>query len=155
MSTVNSHSDELEKRRKLLSDLHGTLKVIEEERDLQTPNVVGKLEAVHFASIQVQAFTDKLKIELAKPKFQQVVRQVFQGDKDGRDWNTALADLDRAKADLFFMVMLASVSSAVYRHGLSASRRAVAAAIRTEMVVQHQYATNHPHGKFISIPNRI
>lgn len=90
-------------------------------------------------------------LEITKPKIQQVVRQVFQGGKNGRDWDTALAELDRAKADLFIVVILASVSSAMHRGGAPASRQAVAAAIQTEIVVRHQRAMTYLHGKHMAL----
>lgn len=108
----------------MLKHLEERLKGIQDNKILQTPQILQDIKAVKTAGAKIQAFNDKIAMTSDKHALKQIAHATFHGDKDGKKLSKALSDLDRAKSDLFYSTTLAAVMSELHLFAQSESRSA-------------------------------
>jgi hypothetical protein len=99
-----------------LDNLLSTLRLVKDEPNLQTPAIEEQVQRVISLGKELQRQLDAFAARVAKSKAKQYTLALLSGDRDERDLESVLTQLDRAKADLTAQIVTAHV-------GLSGSMR--------------------------------
>lgn len=113
---VHGASDRLSDYQDQLDKLLPTLELVQDEPDLQTPTIGRQIEGVISRGKALQCQLDAFTKRLAKSKAKQYTHALVNGERDERDLESAMTQLDRAKANLMLQILTVNV-------GLSGSVR--------------------------------
>ncbi|KAF2621735.1 hypothetical protein BU25DRAFT_415930 [Macroventuria anomochaeta] len=113
---VHGASDRLDGYQGQLDNLLSTLRLIQDEPDLQTPAIKKQIQVVINLGKELQCQLDAFAARLAKGRAKQYTHALVNGDRDERGLEAVMTQLDRAKADLTAQIVTAHV-------GLSGSLR--------------------------------
>jgi hypothetical protein len=109
-----------------LGNLLSTLRLVQEEPELQTPSIKEQIQVVISLGKELQRQLDAFAAQLAKSKAKQYTHALISGGRDERDLDNALTQLDRAKADLTARIVTAHVGlSGSMRTGFTAALKIV------------------------------
>ncbi|KAF3031123.1 hypothetical protein E8E11_001482 [Didymella keratinophila] len=114
---VHSAADHLDGYQDQLENLLSTLQLVQGEPELQTRPIEKQVQKIINLGRGLQRQLDAFAAQLTRSKTRQYTHAMFSGDKDERELETALTQLDRAKATLNTMIVTTHV-------GLSGSMRA-------------------------------
>lgn len=114
---VRGAINRLDERKGQLDNLLNLLRLVENEPELQTPPVKEQVQKIISLGNELQCQLDALAVQLAKSKTKQYTHAFTCGDKDERELENAMTQLDRAKADLNALILTTNV-------GLTGSIRA-------------------------------
>jgi hypothetical protein len=113
---VHGASDRLDRYQSQLDTLLSTLQLVQNEPELQTPQIEKQVQKIITLGKELQRQLDAFAVQLARSKTKQYTHAVISGDKDERNFENAFIQLDRAKADLNALIVTTHV-------GLSGSMR--------------------------------
>jgi chromosome segregation ATPase len=114
---VHGASDRLDGYQGQLDNLLNSLRLVQNEPELQTPSIEKQIQEIINIGKELQRQLDVIAAQLAKSKTKQYAHAFISSDRDEREFESALTRLDRAKADLTALVVTTHV-------GLSGSMRA-------------------------------
>lgn len=114
---MHGASDRLDGYQDQLENLLSTLQLVQGEPELQTPPIEKQVQKIIDLGRGLQRQLDIFAAQLARSKARQYTHAIFSGDKNDRELETALTQLDRAKATLSVMIVTTHI-------GLSGSVRA-------------------------------
>jgi hypothetical protein len=113
---VQGASDRLDGYQSQLDNLLSTLRLVQDERELQTPPIKKQVQVIIDVGKELQRMLDASAARATKSKTKQYTHAIISGDRDERELENAMTQLDRAKADLTAMIVTTHV-------GLSGSMR--------------------------------
>ncbi|KAH7061005.1 hypothetical protein BKA63DRAFT_573482 [Paraphoma chrysanthemicola] len=113
---VHGASARIDGYRGQLDNLLSALRLVQDEPDLQTPAIENQIQVVISLGKVLQCQFNAFAVRLAQSKAKQYTHAFVSGDRDERDLENAMTQLDRAKADLTVQIVTAHV-------GLSGSMR--------------------------------
>jgi DNA repair ATPase RecN len=116
-SKVHGASDHLDGYQGQLDNLLSSLRLVQNEPELQTPSIEKQIQEIINLAKELQRQLDVFAAQLAKSKTKQYTHAFISGDRDERELESALTRLNRAKADLTALIVTTHV-------GLSGSMRA-------------------------------
>ncbi|KAF3029133.1 hypothetical protein E8E12_000333 [Didymella heteroderae] len=114
---VHGAADHLDGYQDQLENLLSTLQLVQGEPELQTRPIEKQVQKIINLGRGLQRQLDAFAAQLTRSKARQYTHAMFSGDKDERELETALTQLDRAKSTLNAMIVTTHV-------GLSGSMRA-------------------------------
>jgi hypothetical protein len=114
---VHGMSDRLDGYQGQLDDLLSALQLVQDEPELQTLAIKSKVQEIINLGKELQRRLDTLSAQMEKSKTKQYTHAFINGDRDERELEHAMSQLDRAKADLTALIIITHV-------GLSGSMRA-------------------------------
>jgi DNA repair ATPase RecN len=114
---VNGASDHLDSYQGQLDTLLSTLQLVQDERELQTPPIEKQVRKIVSLGRVLQRQLDTSAAWLARSKTKQYTHALISGDKEEKELEGAMSQLDRAKADLIALIVTTHV-------GLSGPMRA-------------------------------
>lgn len=114
---VHGASDRLDGYQGQLVTLLSTLQLVQDEHELQTPPIEKQVQKIVGLGKELQRQLDAFAAQLARSKTKQYTHAIIRGDKDEKQLEDAMTQLDRAKADLNGLIVTTHV-------GLSGSMRA-------------------------------
>lgn len=113
---IHSASGRLDGYQSQLDSSLSTLRLVQNERELQTPQVEEQVQKIIDIAEELQRILDAFAAQIKKSKTKQYTHAFVSGDRDERELENAMTQLDRAKADLAAMIVTTHV-------GLSGSMR--------------------------------
>jgi hypothetical protein len=113
---VHDASERLNGYRGQLDNLLSTLRLVQDELELQTPLIEKQIQEIINTGKGMQRLLDAFAARMTKSKTIQYTRAFISGDRDEKSLENAMTQLDRAKADLTAMIVTTHV-------GLSGSMR--------------------------------
>jgi hypothetical protein len=117
---VHSAPDRVDRYKDQLDSLLGTLRLVQDERELQTPAVKEQLEVVIETGKELKDTLDDLAAQQAKSKAKQFVHAFASGNTDEKGFDDIWDRLDRAKADLTTRILTVHVGlSGTMRDGFA------------------------------------
>lgn len=114
---VHGASDYLDSYQGQLDTLLSTLQLVQDEHELQTPPIEKQVRKIVGLGRVLQRQLDAFAAQLARSKTKQYTHALISGDKDEKELEGAMSQLDRAKADLIALIVTTHV-------GLSGPMRA-------------------------------
>jgi hypothetical protein len=114
---VHGASDRLDRYQGQLDTLLSTLRLVQNEPELQTSPIEKQVQNIITLGKELQRRLDAFAAQLARGKTKQYTHAIISGDSDARELESAFIQLDRAKADLNALVVTTHV-------GLSGSMNA-------------------------------
>jgi peptidoglycan hydrolase CwlO-like protein len=114
---VHGASNRLDRYQGQLDTLLSTLQLVQDEQELQTLPIEKQVQKIVSLGKELQRQLDAFAAQLARSKTKQYTYVIVNGDKDERELEDAMTQLDRAKADLIALIVTTHV-------GLSGSMRA-------------------------------
>ncbi|KAI9777723.1 MAG: hypothetical protein M1816_004602 [Peltula sp. TS41687] len=102
-------SDRVDRYKGQLDNLLGTLRLVQDERELQIPAVEEQIQAVMDIGGELKVHIDALAAWVAKRKAKQYMHALATGDRDEKDLDDILACLDHTKADVTTRIITAHV----------------------------------------------
>lgn len=108
-SKVKSAPIRLDGYRSQLDSLISTLRLVEDEPELQTLAIQEQIQLIVKRGKDVQDQLDATATRLSKCKAKQYAHVITAGDREGRALDDVMALLDRAKADLTTRIITAHV----------------------------------------------
>jgi hypothetical protein len=118
---VRGYPKLLEDHTRQLNDLLSTLRLIEEEKELQTAGVVEQLAKVLEISQELQGFLGKMATWQTTSAARQYVHAIGSAKRDEKEMVGILDRLDRAKNELGTRILLAQVGlTGTIRDGFAA-----------------------------------
>ncbi|KAI8930693.1 hypothetical protein NX059_012303 [Plenodomus lindquistii] len=106
---VHGASGRLDGYQGQLDNLLSTLRLVQEEPDLQTPAIEKQIQVVISLGKELQCQLDAFAARLTKSKAKQYSHAFISRDRDERDLEYAMTQLDRAKADLTVQIVTTHV----------------------------------------------
>lgn len=119
---VNGASERINGYNEQLHNLLGTLCLVQNETELQTPAIEEQVRVIVGIGQELKDFLDSLAARQAKSKSRQYVHALASEDRDEKTLNNILGRLDRAKADLNMRITTTHVGlSGTMRDGFAAA----------------------------------
>lgn len=113
---VHGASGRLDGYQSQLDSLLSTLRLVQDEPELQTPLIERQVQKIIDIGKELQRQSDAFAAQMTKSKTKQYTHAFVSGDRDERELENAMTQLDRAKADLTAIIVTTHV-------GLSGSMR--------------------------------
>jgi len=131
---VHGATDYLNGYKGQLDNLLSTLRLVQDEPELQTPVIEEQIQVIVSLGGELQSQLDAFAARLAKRKAKQYTHALISGEREEKDLENTMTQLDRAKADLTARIVTAHVGlSGTMRTGFTA---AVAIVQRVDRNVQ-------------------
>ena len=119
---VRGASERIDTYNGQLQSLLGTLVLVQNERELQTPAIEEAVRIIIATEEELKSSLDALSRWCAKNKAKQYMHALTSGDRDEKTLDDILDRLDRAKADLNMRISTTHVGlSGTIRDGFSAA----------------------------------
>jgi hypothetical protein len=106
---VHGASDHLDSYQGQLDTLLSTLQLVQDEHELQTPPIEKQVRKIVGLGRVLQRQLDTIAAQLAWSKTKQYTHALISGDKDEKELDGAMSQLDRAKADLIALIVTTHV----------------------------------------------
>jgi predicted nucleic acid-binding Zn-ribbon protein len=113
---VHGALDRLDGYQSQLDNLLSTLRLVQDEPELQTSSIKKQVQEIINIGKEMQRQLGVFAARMTKSKTKQYTHAFISGDRDERELENAMTQLDRAKADLTAMIVTTHV-------GLSGSMR--------------------------------
>ena len=105
-----------------LDNLLSTLRLVQDEPELQTPAIQEQIQVTAGLGRELQGQLDSLAAQLAKSKARRYTHALLRGDREEKALESTMTRLDRAKADLTARILTAHVGlSGAMRTGFTAA----------------------------------
>lgn len=119
---VHGASGRLDGYQSQLDSLLSTLRLVQDEPELQTPLIEKQVQKIIDIGKELQRQFDVFAVQITKSKTKQYTHAFISGDRDERELENAMTQLDRAKADLTAMIVTTHVGlSGPMRTGFTAA----------------------------------
>jgi len=119
---VRGASERIDGYNEQLHNLLGTLRLIQDETQLQTQAIEEQVRVIVSIAQELKDFLDSLAAWQTKSKSRQYMHALASGERDENTVNNILGHLDRAKADLNMRITTAHVGlSGTMRDGFAAA----------------------------------
>jgi hypothetical protein len=113
---VHGASDHLDGNQSQLENLLSTLRLVQDEPELQTPSIKKQVQEIINMGKELQGLLNAFAARITRSKTKQYTHAFISGDRDEKELENAMTQLDRAKTDLTAMIVTTHV-------GLSGSLR--------------------------------
>lgn len=107
--TVRDYPKIIEDYSKQLDDLHRTLTLVEQEKELRTSSIIEQVATLHSLVQELEVFLGQLKGWRNKTSARQYIHALASGKKDETNLARILDRLDRAKNELVTRILLTQV----------------------------------------------
>jgi hypothetical protein len=105
-----------------LNNMLSTLRLVQDEPELQTPTIAGQILVIVDLGKELQGQLDALAARLVRSKTKQYTHAFISGDREEKSLENAMTQLDRAKADLTARILTLHVGlSGTMRAGFTAA----------------------------------